>query len=172
MTNRILFCPVGPPQIIAEPAKFEAAQSTRYTDGSVIVEPRKPMFPPHMIQALLVRLRDRCSVAGTPASPAARRHGSSSPRLAEMLADANISAALFITERWSRQPFHPCFAFAIVIFQSLVSSLCAENRLAQVLPCNSTHEAAPANDEAKSRSRGAAITTGSAASDFSGSAFR
>src|SRR5262249_6171974 len=66
----------------------------------------------------------------------------------------------------------PGFAFAIVIFQSLVSSLCAENRLAQVLPCNSTHEAAPANDEAKSRSRGAAITTGSAASDFSGSAFR
>src|SRR5262245_1833088 len=93
MTNRILFCPVGPPQIIAEPAKFEAAQSTRYTDGSVIVEPRKPIFPPHMIQALLVRLRDRCSVVGTPASPAARRHGSSSPRLAEMLASANISAA-------------------------------------------------------------------------------
>src|SRR5215510_12687546 len=77
---------------------------------------------------------------------------------------------LFITERWSRQPFHPCLAFAIVIFQSLVSSLCAENRLAQVLPCNSTHEAAPANDEAQSRSRGAENTTGSAASDFSGSA--
>jgi glucoamylase len=37
-----------------------------------------------------------------------------------------------------------------LIFQLLVSYPCAENRLAQVLPCNCPQEAAPDNDEAKS----------------------
>src|SRR5262245_13442765 len=56
------------------------------------------------------------------------------PTPVDMSTDVDMSTALFITERWSRQPFHPCLAFAIVIFPSLVSSLCAENRLAHVLP--------------------------------------
>jgi NAD(P)-dependent dehydrogenase (short-subunit alcohol dehydrogenase family) len=57
-----------------------------------------------------------------------------------------------------------------LIFQLLVSYLCAENGLAQVLPCNSTQEAAPAHDEASGSRRGADITPGSFASDFAGSA--
>src|SRR6267142_7050117 len=51
-----------------------------------------------------------------------------------------------------------------------VSCLCAENWLAQVLPCTSTHAAAPAHDEATRSSRGAALTTGASAADVSGSA--
>src|SRR5215467_8358151 len=84
------------------------------------------------------------------------------PTPADMLASANMLAALCITERRNREPSHPCFALGIVIFQPLVAALCAANRLAHVLLCKSTHEAAPAHGEAQSRSRGAAITTGSA----------
>jgi len=36
-----------------------------------------------------------------------------------------------------------------LIFQLLVSSLCAENRLVQVLLCNSTRDAAPKRSEAE-----------------------
>src|SRR6266852_1922627 len=53
-------------------------------------------------------------------------------------------------------------------FQLLVSYPCAENRLAQVLLCNSPQEAAPDNDEAKSR-RWADSPRGSSAADFAGS---
>jgi len=42
-----------------------------------MVEPRKHIFPPHMIQARLVRLRDGWSCVGTAAAPAVRGHGSS-----------------------------------------------------------------------------------------------
>src|SRR5215831_7844202 len=87
--------------------------------------------------------------------------GELAPTPANMLTDAGISAALFVTECWSRPQSYPCFARVILDFHLLVSEPCAANRLAQVLPCNSPQEAAPANDEAKSRSRGAVITTDS-----------
>src|SRR5215831_11682158 len=46
-----------------------------------MVEPRKHILPPHMIQTWLVRLRDGGSCVGTAAAPAVRGHGSSPPRL-------------------------------------------------------------------------------------------
>src|SRR5262245_21128329 len=55
-----------------------------------------------------------------------------------------------------------------LIFQLLVSYPCAENRLAQVLLCNSPQEEAPDNDEAKS-SIGADSPRGASAADFAGS---
>jgi|RhiMetdeSRZDD1v2_1073273.scaffolds.fasta_scaffold58012_3 hypothetical protein len=73
---------------------------------------------------------------------------------ANMLADAGISAALFVTECWSRPQSYPCCEHVILDFHLLVSSPCAANRLAQVLPCNSTQEAAPANDERKAAAEG------------------
>src|SRR5262249_61859266 len=65
------------------------------------------------------------------------------PTPADMLASAHMLAVLCITERRSREPSRPCFALGIVIFQPLVVALCAANRLAHVLLCKSTHEAAP-----------------------------
>jgi len=56
------------------------------------------------------------------------------------------------------------------IFPLLVSYPCAENQLAQVLPCNRPQEAAPDNDEAQSSSSWADSPRGSSAADFAGSA--
>src|SRR5262249_22037591 len=109
---------------------------------------------------------------GNPSVSCGARAWERAPTPADMFASAHMLAALCITERRSKEPSRPCCALGIVIVQPLVAALGPANRLAHVLLCKSTQEAAPAHDEAKSRSRGAASTTGSAASDFSGAASR
>src|ERR1043166_1460516 len=96
--------------------------------------------------------------------------GELAPTPVEMSADVAISTALLVTERWSRTPSSPCCALVILIFQLLVSYPYAENRLAQVLLCNSPQEAAPYN-EAKSSSIWTESTIGYSASDFAGSVY-
>ena len=66
-------------------------------------------------------------------------------------------------------PPHAARLYPLIV-PLFVSCLCAENWLAQVLVCTSTHAAAPAHDEATRSSRGAALTTGASAADVSGSA--
>src|SRR5262245_55456935 len=87
-----------------------------------------------------------------------------------MSADVAISTARLVTARWSRTPSSPCWARSSLMFQLLVSSPGAAHRLAQVLLCHRSQEAAPDNDAAQSclwadRPRGAA------AADFAGSAY-
>src|SRR5215510_320797 len=105
---------------------------------------------------------------GTAAAPAVRGHGSSPPRLSRC---RQLSPCRQLSSPQSAGAGHrPPHAVRLssFIFQLLVSYLCAENRLAQVLLCTSPQEAAPENDEAKSRIW-ADSPRGSSAADFSGS---
>src|SRR5215510_6784683 len=135
-----------------------------------MVEPRKHIFPPHMIQARLVRLRHGCSCAGTAAAPAGRRHGSSPPRLSRcrQMSPSRQPSSSQSTGAGHRPPH--AVRLSSLIFQLLVSYPCAANRLAQVLLCHSPQDAAPDNDEAQS-SLWADSTIGYSASDFAGSAY-
>ena len=153
----------------AEPATFAAAELTTDTEWSVIGEPRQPILPPHMIQARLGRLRDGGSCVGTAAAPAVRGQGSSPPRLSRWrhLPTSRQPSASQRAGAGHRPPH--AVRWSSLIFQLLVSYPCAENRLAQVLLYNSPQEAAPENDEAQSRSRGADSTRGSATADVAGS---
>ena len=128
------------------------------------------LFRPTCSRRLRVRRRDRCSCVGTPASAGVRGPGSVLPRLPPWWQMATSrQPSLSPSAGAGSRPPHAVRLHPLIVPLSL-SCLCAENWLAQVLRCTSTHAAAPAHDEATQSSRGAALTTGASAADVSGSA--
>jgi len=105
-----------------------------------MVEPRQHILPPHMIQARLVRLREGCSCLGTAAAPAVRGHGSLTPRLSRwrQMSPSRQPSASQRAGAGHRPP--PAGRVSSLICPLLVSSPCADNRLAQVLLCTSPQD--------------------------------
>src|SRR5262249_8298100 len=109
-----------------------------------------------------------CLCVGTSAAPTVREHGISPPRLSRcrQMSPSRQPSSSQRAGAGHRPPH--AVRLSSLILPLLVSSPCAENRLAQVLLCNSPQEAPLETDEPKAR-LWADSPRGASAADFAGS---